>query len=124
MTSLTEAELIDAMGIYFNLVAEMLTLYLTSTSGFLLVAYLVGARLTPQQLAVVCGLYLAFALVATYLTIGYGLRGIFYATQLKAISPATPLYSTNAVPIALAVVLLLGILASLKFMWDARRSKT
>ncbi|MEZ5922486.1 MAG: hypothetical protein R3C60_14220 [Parvularculaceae bacterium] len=118
---MSESELVQAMGMYFGLVADMLTLYLTSTSGFLITAYLVGAKLTRQQLAIVCGLYVVFAMVASYLTVGYGLRGIYYAEQLRAVSPGTPLYSTKVVPVAIAIVLMFGIAASLKFMRDVRR---
>jgi len=55
MTSLTEAELIEAATTYFRLNAEMLA---------------------P---------YLVFASIATYLAIGYALRGMFYIEQLRAV---------------------------------------
>lgn len=121
MTSLTEAELIEAATTYFGLNAEMLTLYLTATSGFLLVAYLVAPKLTRYQLATVSGLYLVFALIATYLAIGYALRGMFYIEQLRSVSPETPVFSTNVIPAALGTVLFAGIIASLLFMSHSRR---
>lgn len=124
MVNLSESELIEAMGTYYDLVGDMLSLYLTITSGFLIVAYLVGIKLTRTQLVIVSGLYLAFAIVASYLAVGYGLRGLFYAEQLAILSPSTPLGATLVVPIIMGTVLLVGIFASLKFMWDVRHPKT
>lgn len=118
---MSESELVQAMGMYFGLTVDMLALYLTSTSGFLITAYLVGAKLTRQQLVIVCGLYVVFALAASYLTTTFGLRGIFYAEQLRAMSPGTPIYSTRVVSVAIAIVMLIGIAASLKFLRDVRR---
>ena len=60
---MTEAELIESAGIYYSLVADMLSIYLTATTGFLIVAYLIGDKLTRSQLIIVSGLYLVFAVV-------------------------------------------------------------
>ena len=119
---MTEAEIIESMGIYFALVSDMLPLYLTTTSGFLIVAYLVGKRLTTSQMVIISGLYLTFALVTTYLSVGYGLRGLSYIPELQKVSPSTELYGTKVVPIALGVIMIGGVIASLKFMWDIRRA--
>ena len=43
---MTEAELLEAATSYFELATGMISLYLTITSAYLIVAYLVGARLT------------------------------------------------------------------------------
>jgi hypothetical protein len=119
----TEAEVIDSMTQYFGLVADMLTLYLTATTGYLVVAYLVGKQLTRSQLVIISGLYLVFAFISAYLAVGYGMRGLHYAQVLNQLSPSTPLYATDAVPIALCLALLGGIIASYKFMWDMRHPK-
>ena len=74
--NMTEAELIESMTEYFGLNAEMLSIYLTVTSGYLIVAYLVGGKLTRSQLVIISGLYIMFAAATTYLAIGYGMRGI------------------------------------------------
>jgi hypothetical protein len=121
---MSEAEIVESMTEYFGLNAEMLSIYLTVTSGYLIVAYLVGSKLTRSQLIIVSGLYLVFATATSYLAIGYGMRGIHYAEILRNLSPSTPLYSTELVPGAIAFVLLGGIVASLKFMWDSRHPKT
>jgi len=121
---MTEAEIINSMTEYFGLNAEMLSIYLTVTSGYLIVAYLVGNKLTRFQLVIISGLYVIFAGATTYLAVGYGMRGIHYAESLRNLSPSTPLYSTDAIPGAIAFVLLGGIVASLTFMWQSRHPKT
>jgi uncharacterized membrane protein len=73
---MTESELVESAALYYSLTGDMMNLYLTVTSGFLIVAYLAGRKLTKSQLIIVSCLYLIFASLATYLTIGYGLRGI------------------------------------------------
>lgn len=121
---MSESETIGAMTEYFSLVADMLSLYLSATTGYLIIAYLVGFKLTRPQLVIVSGLYLSFALIATYLAVGYGFRGIHYAETLRELNAETPVYSTTVVPSTLAAVLLLGVAASLKFMWDVRHVKS
>jgi len=121
---MTEAEIINSMTEYFGLNAEMLSIYLTVTSGYLIVSYLVGNKLTRFQLVIISGLYVIFAGATTYLAVGYGMRGIHYAELLRNLSPSTPLYSTDAIPGAIAFVLLGGIVASLTFMWQSRHPKT
>ena len=118
---MTESEIIEAMTQYFGLVADMLTLYLTSTSGYLVVAYLIGAKITRSQLITFSSLYLIFAVVSSYLALGYGLRGLHYANRLSEMNPATPLYATPIVPAMLGISLVGGIFASLWFMWKIRR---
>jgi hypothetical protein len=111
---MSEAEIVESMTEYFGLNAEMLSIYLTVTSGYLIVAYLVGSKLTRSQLIIVSGLYLVFATATSYLAIGYGMRGIHYGEILRNLSPSTPLYSTKLVPGALAFVLLGGIVANFR----------
>ena len=108
---------------YFGLVDDMLTLYLTATSGYLVVAYLAGANLNRALFLIIPGLEIVFAISASYLPIGYGMRGLHYASVLASISPSTPLYSTNAIPLAFAVALSGGIIACMKFMWDVRHHR-
>ena len=118
---MSEAEVVEAMTQYFGLVADMLTLYLTATSGYLIVAYLIGANLSRSQLITFSGLYLLFAITSTYQSLGYGMRGLHYASVLRNMNASTPLYSTAVIPALLGVALIGGIFASLWFMWDVRR---
>lgn len=120
---MTEAELVESAGIYYTLVGDMLSLYLTATTGFLIVVYMVGTKLTRTQLIIVSSLYLVFSIVSSYLAVGYGLRGMSYAWRITEVNPDADIYATNTVPITLGIVLMGGIIASLKFMWDVRHPK-
>lgn len=75
---MTEAEMIEAGTSFYELNATMLSIYLTATTGYLLVAFFIGIRLTRIQLMTISSLYLIFALISTYLAVGYGIRGIYY----------------------------------------------
>jgi len=121
---MTEAELIESAGIFYALVADMLSIYLSATTGFLIVAYVVGSKLTRGQLTVVSSLYLIFALVSSYLVVGYGFRGMSYMWLAKEVSPNTEIYANNVVPAALGFCLFGGIIASLYFMRSIRHPKT
>ena len=121
---MTEAELIESAGIFYALVADMLSIYLSATIGFLIVAYIVGSKLTRGQLIVVSSLYLIFALVSSYLVVGYGLRGMSYMWLAKEVNPNTEIYANNVVPTALGFCLFGGIIASLYFMRSIRQPKT
>jgi hypothetical protein len=43
---MSESEILATMTEYFGLVADMLSLYLTATTGYLIVIYLVGTTQT------------------------------------------------------------------------------
>ena len=120
---MTESELVEAAAMFYALVGDNLSLYLTATSGFLLVAYLVGDKLTALQMSVVSVLYVVFASVSAYLSIGYGVRGMGYTFRLKQMNPEMSVYAHYAVPSTLGVVLLGGIIACLIFMWQVRHPK-
>ena len=120
---MTEAEMIEAGTSFYELSATMLSLYLTATTGYLLVAFFVGIKLTRIQLVTISGLYLIFALISTYMAVGYGIRGISYMELVAQLNTDTELYTTNALPIGMAICLLGGIFASLYFMWSVRHPK-
>ena len=121
---MSESELIEAAGIYYALSGDMLSLYLTATTGFLIAAYLIGDKLTRFQLITVSSLYLVFAIATSYLVVGYGVRGISYTWALAEVNPNTQIGATYVVPAALGFVLLSGIFACLIFMWQVRHPKT
>ena len=94
-----------------------LGLYLTVTSGYLLVAYLVGNDLTRLQVFIVTVL---FAVVA-------GLNTLAAAAFWESAAHFGHTYGEGRASTwawkAVAFVLGAGIFASLKFMWDVRHPK-
>jgi len=120
---MTEAELWGLIVEYNNTVLSTFALYLTLISGFLIVAYLVGEKLTKWQAAIVTLGFVLSTSLFTFAAYGYGSRAIFLIGQTS-----DPYRSgiTMTYPALLAIVLMLvlGVIASLKFMWDVRHPKT
>jgi len=95
-----------------------MTLYLTVTSGYLLVAYLAGKELTRLQAAIITCLYMGFTATNTLAVISFFNAAIHYGHT----------YGTGRMPLwppyIVGTMFFLGILACLKFMWDVRHPKT
>ncbi len=95
-----------------------MTLYLTVTSGYLLVAYLAGNELTRLQATIITCLYGVFAATNTVAVVSFFNAAIHYGhTYGTGRMPFWP-------PYIVGTMFSLGILASLKFMWDVRHPKT
>ena len=99
-------------------------MYVTVTVAYLVAAYTTGKDLSKSQVLVVNTLYIISASVMTWATVGYITRAIPFADALELIHPGRRYGMQPPVQIAVAVVELSGILASLKFMWDVRHTKT
>ena len=95
-----------------------MTLYLTVTSGYLLVAYLAGKELTRLQAAIITCLYVVFTTANTLAVISFFNAAIHYAHTYGA--GRMPLWP----PYTVGTAFFLGILACLKFMWDVRHPKS
>lgn len=118
---MTQYEIIDAVGTYQGLAQSGLMNYFAILSAYLVVAYFVGANLSRQQAIIITGLYLVMQLFMTW-----GIFTYFTATRLLAETiteggwqapPIKPIYIA-------APLLIFGIIAGLKFMWDVRHTKT
>jgi len=120
----TESELWELILISQANAATYLAIVLTLISGYLVVAFIVGVRLTRSQIIIVNAIFtlFAFALVfATYAALG---RAAFL---LSFVSPeyASPLSAgINFAPFLLGGLSTAGVFACLKFMWDVRHPKT
>jgi hypothetical protein len=103
-------------------------MYFTLVSAYLIVAYLVGAKLNRTQNAIVTGLYCVWTI---------GIIQSQYSTSIQMIGITGQLLSSNAsfLPTdvgaqtqagvySFLVVQMLGLLASLYFMWSVRHPKT
>lgn len=118
---MTDYEILDAMFASFGLGFTAVVLYLTVLSSFLIVAYFAGAKLTRVQVVIVTGLFVLSAIFATWASIAF----LAAARELQLLQVTAPLYSRQIAPHHLILpVELIGILASLKFMWDVRHPKT
>lgn len=101
-------------------------IFLTLISGYIVVAYLAGARLTRLQVSIATSIYLV---AATYeaLFLATAFRGLTLARQ--RLLELNPSLGDNIFVIARGdkiglILLLAGILAPLWFMWSVRHAKT
>jgi hypothetical protein len=104
---------------------QALMLYLTVSSGYLIVAYLVGAKLTKAQAVFVSTLFFVCAFYALWGVCQYWHSGDQARIALEA-SEAVSEIELNYLGISPVVIALpmglLGIIGCLKFMWDVRHS--
>ncbi len=103
---------------------EGFTVYLSVTTAYLIAAYLVGKQLTPMQIFIVNTLYILAGFIMTWSTFGYATRAIGFADALEAINPDKRYGAQPLVRTCIALVQSLGMIASLKFMWDVRHPQT
>ena len=122
---MTESELIEAITSYFDIAVAALTLYVTVCSGYLIVAYMVGGNLTNSQALIVSTLYCFVAATTTYAFPTWSVRSFAYLSfQESSGLSSIELGATPSMGSALTVIMLAGVLACLKFMWDIRHPKT
>ncbi len=94
-----------------------MSIYVTITSGYLLVAYLAGKDLTRLQAVFISVLYVTFATFNTFAVVSYFQSAFHFGhTYGAGLVPYWPVYG-------LGTLFPLGILACLKFMWDVRHPK-
>ena len=119
---MSEAELWELVIACNDTGLTAIVLYLTTASSYLVAAFLVGTKLTEYQVTVVSGLFVVFAGLFTYFTIGYTIWALNFQTQTSEYADLI----IRMHPITISVIGLVeftGILGCLKFMWDVRHPK-
>jgi hypothetical protein len=101
----------------FDAASSAMSLYLTVVSGYLLVAYLVGKKLTFLQTTIITILFMFFCTTNTIATVSL-MQSAYYFGHT---------YGEGRVPgwtaATIGILLSLGILAAIKFMWDVRHPR-
>jgi hypothetical protein len=124
---MTEYEMTDIMMSRFATMTDQAALYFALVSGYLLAAFVVGARLTRLQVIVVNSLFVIWTLG---LLVGWNsaldaVRELELAIhQLNQPSVGGDLSASAASAYSFSLVQIIGIIASLIFMWSVRRAKT
>ncbi len=117
---MTEYELMDVAGTYHGLGVSSLMGYFTVFVSFLVAAYVVGPKMTRQQVIVVTGLFLVMQFFMIW-----GTAGFFYYARGYVDQAIDNNVMGIFKPHHLALPLLIfGVFAGLKFMWDVRHPKT
>ena len=120
---MTDAELWDLIIMSLGHAASIIAVYLSVTSGYLIVAYLAGKNLTRMQNRLITGLYITFAMIITLATVANFDRAA-YLLKFTDETYRSPLSSgLPVVAMIVGPVLLIGVTACVKFMWDVRHPK-
>ena len=120
---MTEYEILDVIVSRFSSMTEQASLYFALVSGYLITAYLVGAKLTRLQVSVVNGLYVVWVLgiIGGYTTTVGAVLDL--ETALVALAKTSSKVSNTLYAYSFAVVQVVGLLASILFMWSVRHPK-
>ena len=120
---MTEYELLDLTGVTATFTMTAISLYLTVISAYLYVAFSAGAKLSKSQAFTVSILFV----VASGLFIRIAVMNLVKQSQLvdrlKELQSDGVFFTSESSAVILAIVLMLGVVASLKFMWEIRHPK-
>ena len=98
-------------------------LYISLIIAFLVATYLTANRMTGTQIVIVSTLFSIAALLTAWATYSYMTRAVPLADQMEVLNPDTRYGAQPWARDMLGILMILGILASLKFMWDVRHHK-
>jgi hypothetical protein len=121
---MTEYEILDVLVSRFSSMTEQASLYFALVSGYLITAYLVGAKLTRLQVSVVNGLYVVWVLgiIGGYTTTVEAVVDL--ETALLALDRTSSEVSNTLYSYSFTIVQIVGLLASILFMWSVRHPKS
>ncbi len=119
---MTEAEMLDHYWNAQSAAMDTLVIYITVVSGYLIVAFLVGGRLTRSQMLFVSTTFVVFSGFALWGTIEYFAIGFDVVEVMRSSA-----FKSGRVAIDPGLVagplMLIGVIGCLKFMWDVRHSE-
>ena len=120
---MTEYEILDVISGYLSAAFTAMALYLSAVTAYIVSAFIAGDRLTKLQVTIVNIVFLFVSGVLTFGTTGLLIRTSNYIDRLLAISPEEPVLLGAGIIWFIGITLLMGICASLSFMWSVRHPK-
>ena len=120
---MTEAELVDAWGLFLGNSQTALGLYLSVLTGYLIIAYLVGEKLTRTQVVIVTVLYVCANTIISLWFFAWWSRALEFAMEAKQLNPNRQVANSVGATWSITVMLFMAIVASLYFMWSIRHPK-
>ena len=121
---MSEYELTDAVNSTLSLFLSTILAYLTIVSAYLIAAFISGDKLNNQQVFLISVLFSFAAGLTVWAMWGAGSRIVYTADALRLTNLDYPILFKSLFRNSLAIVCVLGIFASFKFMWDIRHPKT
>jgi hypothetical protein len=121
---MTEGDVIEAAAAVTANSITMFTIFITFTFGFLASAYFVGGKLTRFQALAATGLYVVAGGFSAVIMVGW-MQAFFAIMEVKpnALDTIPIIQRGYWVPVT-TVMLSMGMLISLYFMWGVRHPKT
>ena len=120
---MTEAELIEAAANFNTLILGWASAYFAAFTAYLVSAYLVGDKLTTSQVLFISGGYSIYSFLCVIAVFGATTKFVEFTIDAEAINPDRLYLATHLQAQIGGVLLFLGILGSLKFMWDIRHPR-
>ncbi|MDX1736416.1 MAG: hypothetical protein R3228_18710, partial [Halioglobus sp.] len=80
---MTEAEFVTSFAALLDVMNGCIGIYLTTVSGYLVTAYLVGARLTRSQLVIVSAIFVTFSALMAFVSLSLGERAVVLESQFE-----------------------------------------
>lgn len=119
---MTEYELLDLVASSADLMGVQFSIYMTVTSAYLVVAYVAGEKLTRGQVLLLSALFL-FGAGAEVWGMQRSLINVAELLALKAAHSPLTAYERGITEHGSVwlLVMSIGIVAAVYFMWDVRR---
>ena len=115
---MSEYELLDVMNSHMTMALNSLSAYLTMVFGFLVASYLVANRLKKVEIIIISSLFSFGTLIQTYGVVAHLTRQYLFAEMAKQRLPEMIWFHSVAVIVIMGIVMLLGIVTSLYFMYS------
>lgn len=120
---MTEHELATLISEYSSQGGTFFGIWVTIVSGYLITAFLAGERLNRSQVIILNTFYLWVSSMVIISFTGSFNTQAHYIELLKTIAPDSPQMQSHEIVWATALTSILGVIATLKFMWDIRHPK-
>jgi biotin transporter BioY len=120
---MTEAETLELAATLAETTHTAFTIYISFTFGFLVTAFLVGSKLTRFQALAAIGMYIVSAGSMALATIGW-LQTLFAVKNSNTtLMDTIPILNGDAWVSGMSILVVLGMLVSIYFMWNIRHPK-
>ena len=120
---MTEAELVEAWGLFLGNSQTALGLFLSVLTGYLIIAYLVGDKLTRTQVLILTVIYVCATTIISIWFYAWWSRALEFAMEAKQLNPDRQVANNAQAARGITLMLFMAIFASLYFMWGVRRKK-
>lgn len=120
---MSEQDLAGIISDYSSQGGSYFALWITIVSAYLIAAYMAGSRLKQSQVFILNTFYIWVSVLVIIGFYGSFNTQAHYTAELKALAPDSPQMMTYGLAITVTIASGLGIVATLKFMWDIRHPK-